>query len=151
MLQGRKSPRIIIINVLYIMQLYYHQETGGIKMTTYYTTTHLKLTVSEDLYTVSFSDYAITKLGNIMFLNLPEEGDEVQSGDAVGDVESIKTVTDIICPISGEVIEINEEIADHPEMISLKPEEAWLFKVKAEEEPDDVMTEEEYLEYVKGL
>jgi len=151
MLQGRKSPRIIIINVLYTMQLYYHQETGGIKMTTYYTTTHLKLTVSEDLYTVSFSDYAITKLGNIMFLNLPEEGDEVQSGDAVGDVESIKTVTDIICPISGEVVEINEEIADHPEMISLKPEEAWLFKVKAEEEPDDVMTEEEYLEYVKGL
>ena len=151
MLQGRKSPRIIIINVLYTMQLYYHKETGGIKMTTYYTTTHLKLTVSEDLYTVSFSDYAITKLGNIMFLNLPEEGDEVQSGDTVGDVESIKTVTDIICPISGEVVEVNEEVADHPEMISLKPEEAWLFKVKAEEEPDDVMTEEEYLEYVKGL
>ena len=151
MLQGRKSPRIIINNVLYTMQLYYHQETGGIKMTTYYTTTHLKLTVSEDLYTVSFSDYAITKLGNIMFLNLPEEGDEVQSGDAVGDVESIKTVTDIICPISGEVVEVNEEVADHPEMISLKPEEAWLFKVKAEEEPDDMMTEEEYLEYVKGL
>ena len=151
MLQGRKSPRIIIINVLYTMQLYYHQETGGIKMTTYYTTTHLKLTVSEDLYTVGFSDYAITKLGNIMFLNLPEEGDEVQSGDAVGDVESIKTVTDIICPISGEVVEVNEEVADHPENISLKSEEAWLFRVKAEEEPDDVMTEEEYLEYVKGL
>ena len=120
-------------------------------MTTLYTKTHLKLTVSEDLYTVSFSDYAITKLGNIMFLNLPEEGDEVQSGDTVGDVESIKTVTDIICPISGEVIEVNEEVADHPEKISLKSEEAWLFKVKAEEEPDDVMTEEEYLEYVKGL
>ena len=118
---------------------------------TYYTTTHLKLTVSDDIYTVSFSDYAITKLGNIMFLNLPEEGDEVQSGDAVGDVESIKTVTDIICPVSGKVVEVNEEVADHPEMISLKPEEAWLFKVKAEEEPDNVMTEEEYLEYVKGL
>jgi len=120
-------------------------------MTIYYTTTHLKLTVSEDIYTVGFSDYAITKLGNIMFLNLPEEGDEVQSGDAVGDVESIKTVTDIICPISGEVVEVNEEVADHPEMISLKPEEAWLFKVKTEDELDDVMTEEEYLEYVKGL
>ena len=120
-------------------------------MTTLYTKTNLKLTVSDSLYTVCFSDYAITKLGNIMFLNLPEEGDEVQSGDAVGDVESIKTVTDIICPISGEVIEVNEEVADHPEKISLKPEEAWLFKVKAEEEPDDVMTEEEYLEYVKGL
>ena len=133
------------------ISVHYHQESGGIKMTTLYTTTHLKLTVSEDLYTVSFSDYAITKLGNIMFLNLPAEGDEVQSGDAVGDVESIKTVTDIICPISGEVVEVNEEVADHPEMISLKPEEAWLFKVKAEEEPDDVMTEEEYLEYVKGL
>ena len=150
MLQGRKSPGIISIK-LHTIHVHYHQETGGIKMTTYYTTTHLKLTVSEDLYTVSFSDYAITKLGNIMFLNLPEEGDEVQSGDAVGDVESIKTVTDIICPISGEVIEVNEEVADHPEKISLKPEEAWLFKVKAEEEPDDVMTEEEYLEYVKGL
>lgn len=150
MLQGRKSPGIISIK-LHTIHVHYHQETGGIKMTTYYTTTHLKLTVSEDLYTVSFSDYAITKLGNIMFLNLPEEGDEVQSGDAVGDVESIKTVTDIICPISGEVIEVNEEVADHPEKISLKPEEAWLFKVKAEEEPDDVMTEEEYLEHVKGL
>ena len=133
------------------MQLYYHQETGEIKMTTYYTTTHLKLTVSEDLYTVGFSDYAITKLGNIMFLNLPEEGDEVQSGDAVGDVESIKTVTDIICPISGGAVEVNEEVADHPEKITLKPEEAWLFKVKVEEEPEDLMTEEEYLEYVKGL
>lgn len=150
MLQGRKSPGIISIK-LHTIHVHYHQETGGIKMTTYYTTTHLKLIVSEDLYTVSFSDYAITKLGNIMFLNLPEEGDEVQSGDAVGDVESIKTVTDIICPISGEVIEVNEEVADHPEKISLKPEEAWLFKVKAEEEPDDVMTEEEYLEHVKGL
>ena len=114
------------------ISVHYHQESGGIKMTTLYTTTHLKLTVSEDLYTVSFSDYAITKLGNIMFLNLPEEGDEVQSGDAVGDVESIKTVTDIICPISGEVVEVNEEVADHPEMISLKPEESWLFNVKAE-------------------
>jgi len=133
------------------ISVHYHQESGGIKMTTLYTTTHLKLTVSEDIYTVGFSDYAITKLGNIMFLNLPEEGDEVQSGDAVGDVESIKTVTDIICPISGEVIEVNEEVADHPEKISLKPEEAWLFKVKAEDEPDDVMTEEEYLEHVKGL
>lgn len=120
-------------------------------MTTYYTTTHLKLTVSEDLYNVGFSDYAITKLGNIMFLNLPEEGDEVQTGDAVGDVESIKTVTDIICPISGEVVEVNEEVADHPEKITLKPKEAWLFKVKVEEEPEDLMTEEEYLEYVKGL
>lgn len=120
-------------------------------MTTYYTTTHLKLTVADGIYTVSFSDYAITKLGNIMFLNLPEEGDEVQSGDAVGDVESIKTVTDIICPISGEVVEVNEEVADHPEKITLKPEEAWLFKVKVEEEPQDLMTEEEYLEYVKGL
>ena len=140
------------INKIYVQYLYTtHKEKGGIKMTTYYTTIHLKLTVSEDIYTVSFSDYAITKLGNIMFLNLPEEGDEVQSGDAVGDVESIKTVTDIICPISGEVIEVNEEVADHPEMISLKPEEAWLFKVKAEEEPDNVMTEDEYLEYVKGL
>lgn len=133
------------------ISVHYHQKSGGIKMTTLYTTTHLKLTVSEDLYTVSFSDYAITKLGNIMFLNLPEEGDEVQSGDAVGDVESIKTVTDIICPISGEVVEVNEEVADHPEKITLKPEEAWLFKIKTEDEPDDVMTEEEYLEYVKGL
>ena len=99
-------------------------------MTTFFSNTHLKLTQEAGIITISFSDYAITKLGNIMFLNLPEEGDEIETGDTVGDVESIKTVTDIISPVSGEVMEVNEEIADHPENITLKPEEAWLFKVR---------------------
>ena len=120
-------------------------------MSTFYTNTHLKLTETDELITISFSDYAITKLGNIMFLNLPEEGDEIEAGDTVGDVESIKTVTDIISPVTGEVIEANEEIAEHPENISLKPEEAWLFKVRIEDELSGFMTEEEYTEFVKGL
>ena len=118
---------------------------------TFYTNTHLKLTGADNLITISFSDYAITKLGNIMFLNRPEEGDEIETGDTVGDVESIKTVTDIISPVSGEVMEVNEEIADHPENITLKPEEAWLFKVRVEDELSGFMTEEEYTEFIKGL
>ena len=118
-------------------------------MATFYTNTHLKLIEADNLITVSFSEYAITKLGNIMFLNLPEEGDEIETGDTVGDVESIKT--DIIAPVTGEVIEVNEEIAEHPENITLKPEEAWLFKVRVEDELSGFMTEEEYTEFVKGL
>ena len=120
-------------------------------MTTFFSNTHLKLTQEAGIITISFSDYAITKLGNIMFLNLPEEGDEIETGDTVGDVESIKTVTDIISPVSGEVMEVNEEIADHPENITLKPNEAWLFKVRVEDELSGFMTEEEYTEFVKGL
>lgn len=120
-------------------------------MATFYTNTHLKLTEADNLITISFSDYAITKLGNIMFLNLPEEGDEIEAEDTVGDVESIKTVTDIISPVTGEVIKVNEEIAEHPENITLKPEEAWLFKVRVEDELSGFMTEEEYTEFVKGL
>ena len=120
-------------------------------MTTFFSNTHLKLTQEAGIITISFSDYAITKLGNIMFLNLPEEGDEIETGDTVGDVESIKTVTDIIAPVTGEVIEVNEEIAEHPENITLKPEEAWLFKVRVEDELSGFMTEEEYTEFVKGL
>lgn len=120
-------------------------------MATFYTNTHFKLTEADNLITISFSDYAITKLGNIMFLNLPEEGDEIETGDTVGDVESIKTVTDIIAPVTGEVIEVNEEIAEHPENITLKPEEAWLFKVRVEDELSGFMTEEEYTEFIKGL
>ena len=120
-------------------------------MATFYTNTHLKLIQEADIITIIFSDYAITKLGNIMFLNLPEEGDEIETGDTVGDVESIKTVTDIIAPVTGEVIEVNEEIAEHPENITLKPEEAWLFKVRVEDELSGFMTEEEYTEFVKGL
>lgn len=116
-----------------------------------YTTTHLKLIHEDTIITISFSDYAITKLGNIMFLNLPEEGDEIEAEDTVGDVESIKTVTDIISPVIGEVIEVNEEIAEHPENITLKPEEAWLFKVRVEDELSGFMTEEEYTEFIKGL
>ena len=120
-------------------------------MTTFFSNTHLKLTQEADIITISFSDYAITKLGNIMFLNLPEEGDEIEAEDTVGDVESIKTVTDIIAPVTGEVIEVNEEIAEHPENITLKPEEAWLFKVRVEDELSGFMTEEEYTEFIKGL
>lgn len=120
-------------------------------MATFYTNTHLKLIQEADIITISFSDYAITKLGNIMFLNLPEEGDAIEAGDILGDVESIKTVTDIIAPVTGEVIEVNEEIADHPESITLKPNEAWLFKVRIEDELSGFMTEEEYTKFVKGL
>ena len=118
---------------------------------TFYTDTHLKLSKESDTFIISFSEYAITKLGNIMFLNLPEEGDEIETGDAVGDVESIKTVTDIISPVSGEVIEVNEKLLEHPEQITLKPQDSWLFKVRVKNEPDGLMSGEEYNKFTEGL
>ena len=93
-----------------------------------------------EITVIGLTDFAQSELGDLIFVNLPEVDDTVTAGEALGDVESVKAVSDIFSPVSGTVCEINEELLDHPELINEAPYDAWLIKVK------DVTDEEELIE-----
>ncbi len=101
-------------------------------------------------YTVGLTDYAIEQLGDIVFLELPEVGDEFSKGDTFATVESVKAASEIYMPISGKVTEINEALVDAPEMLNEDSyEKGWLVKIEAtgdESEQNDLMEYEDYKE-----
>jgi glycine cleavage system H protein len=82
-----------------------------------------------DTALVGITDFAQDALGDIVFVNLPQEGDPVTAGEAFGDVESVKAVSDLICPLTGVVTEVNEALLDAPEMLNSDPYGAWLIRV----------------------
>ena len=100
--------------------------------------------IDDTTATIGISDYAQNELGGLVFVNLPEEGDDVVMGYAFADVESVKAVSDIYSPVTGTVAEINEELLDAPEMINDAPYDAWFVKVENITETEELMTEEEY-------
>lgn len=105
-----------------------------------YSKSHEWVKKEEGTALVGLTDFAQSELGDLVFVNLPEVGDTVTAGEPLGDVESVKAVSDIFSPVTGVVSEINEELLDHPEMINEAPYEAWLIKVT------DITDEEELLD-----
>ncbi len=93
---------------------------------------------------IGISDYAQSELGDLVFVNLPEEGDEVVAGDAFADVESVKAVSDIYSPVTGVISEINEELLDAPEKINEDAFGAWFIKVKDITDKAELISAEEY-------
>ena len=87
-------------------------------------------------------------MGDLVFVNLPEEGDEVTVGEAFADVESVKAVSDVYSPVSGTVCEVNEELLDTPETINETPYDAWLIKVGEITEKEELLTAAEYEKFV---
>lgn len=113
-----------------------------------YTSSHEWLRTEDDgLITVGISDHAQALLGDLVFVELPEAGTEFVAGDECCVVESVKAASDVYMPISGEIIEVNETLADEPEMINSSPyDSGWLFKVKpSANELDDLMDSDAYL------
>jgi len=102
-------------------------------------------------YVVGISDYAQSELGDLVFVNLPEEGDSVTKGEAFSDVESVKAVSDVLSPLTGVVSAINEAVLDAPESINSSPYEAWFVKVKDVTEKEELLSAEEYEEFLKTL
>ena len=102
-------------------------------------------------FIVGITDYAQSELGDLVFVNLPEEGDEVTMGESFADVESVKAVSDVLSPISGVVSAINEAILDAPESINSSPYEAWFVKVKDVTDKEELLSAEEYEEFLKTL
>jgi len=115
-----------------------------------YTRTHEWVLEEEGLYKVGITDYAQNEMGDLVFVNLPEVGDEVTKGEVFADLESVKAVSDVYSPISGVVREINEDILDAPELINQSPYDAWFIKVGdlTDDEPD-LMDQEDYDAYVE--
>ena len=95
-----------------------------------YTKSHEWLQMADGVAVIGLTDFAQDALGDIVFVNLPQPGDPVSAGEALGDVESVKAVSDVISPVSGVVLEINEELLDNPALVNENPYEAWLVKVE---------------------
>ena len=99
---------------------------------------------------VGLTDFAQSELGDLVFVNLPEVGDTVEAGEVFGDVESVKAVSDVYSPVTGEVTEINEELLDSPELINDNAYEAWFIKVKDVSATEELLTAEEYKAFVES-
>ncbi len=98
--------------------------------------------------TVGLTDYAQQELGDLVFVNLPAAGDAVTAGEPLGDVESVKAVSDVFCPVSGTVAEVNEELLDAPQMINETPYEAWMIKVEAVTDTEKLLSAAEYEAFI---
>jgi glycine cleavage system H protein len=102
--------------------------------------------------TVGVTDYAQEKLGDVVFVEMPETGVSIQAGDTFGVVESVKAASDIYCPVGGEVIEINHALEEHPEYVNQSPYgDGWIIKVKVTDSSsmNDLMDAEQYQAFVE--
>lgn len=102
-----------------------------------YAESHEWVSVDGDIATIGISDYAQHALGDIVYVDMPEEGDEMEAGEVFGAVESVKAASDLICPVSGEVVEVNEALEDSPELINKDALDTWIIKVRMSN-PDEV-------------
>ena len=99
---------------------------------------------------IGLTDYAQDQLGDLVFVNLPEEGDSFEVDEAFADVESVKAVSDVLSPVAGTIEAINEELLDSPQMINTDPYEAWLVKMVEISESTDLMSADESEEFIKS-
>ena len=103
-----------------------------------YAKTHEWVRKDGDTYIIGITDYAQHALGDVVFVNLPQEGDEVTAGESFGDVESVKAVSDIMSPVTGTICAVNEELADSPELLNSDPYGAWIIKVQDVSESEEL-------------
>ena len=95
-----------------------------------YTDSHEWVKVEGEYAYIGITDFAQHQLGNIVYVDIPEVGDEIKQGDEFGAVESVKAASDLLSPISGEIVEVNEKLTDEPELINKNAFDSWMLKVK---------------------
>lgn len=106
--------------------------------------------IDETTALIGLTDYAQDALGDLVFVNLPEAGDDVTAGEAFADVESVKAVSDVFSPVTGTVAEVNEALLDAPEMMNEDPYGAWLIKVENITDKDELLSAEEYIAFYES-
>lgn len=113
---------------------------------TYYSETHEYVRVEGEFGYVGITDYAQKQLGNIVYVDLPEVDDEMEAGEVFGALESVKAASDLVAPISGTIVEVNEALEDQPELINKNANENWIAKVRLADpaELDSLMNEDAY-------
>ena len=116
----------------------------------FYAESHEYVKIDGEYGYVGITDYAQHELGNVVYVDMPDEGDEVEAGEDFGAVESVKAASDLISPVSGEVVEINSALADSPELINSDPYANWIIKVKLSDpsEVENLMTAEAYKSHI---
>ncbi|MBP5858295.1 glycine cleavage system protein GcvH [Marivibrio halodurans] len=119
---------------------------------TYYSEDHEWIEVEGDIGTIGVTNFAQEQLGDVVFVELPEVGDSLDQGGEAGVVESVKAASEVYAPVSGEVTEVNDDLADNPGMVNDEPEDgAWFFKLKLSDpaELDDLMDAAAYKKFCK--
>ncbi|WP_327431880.1 MULTISPECIES: glycine cleavage system protein GcvH [unclassified Streptomyces] len=113
---------------------------------------HEWLSVAEDgVSTVGITEFAANALGDVVYAQLPAVGDTVTAGESCGELESTKSVSDLYAPVTGEVVEANQDVVDDPSLVNSAPfEGGWLFKVRIADEPEDLMSADEYTAFTAG-
>jgi len=117
-----------------------------------YTEEHEWVLLEGELVSIGISDFAQDQLGDVVFVELPEVGDRVEIGKAFGVVESVKAVSDIYAPLAGEVVEVNVDLPDSPELINTSPyEDGWMIRIKPDDpaELDDLMDASAYQAFIE--
>lgn len=116
-----------------------------------YSEDHEWIKVDGNIATIGITDFAQHELGEIVFVDMPGEDDEFDAGDALGAIESVKAASDVLMPITGKIVEINEDLDDEPGMVNEKPYEAWIVKIEIADpsELDSLMDSNKYEEFTK--
>jgi len=118
-----------------------------------YTSEHEWLRKEEDgTVTIGITDHAQGALGDLVYVELPEVGQEVTAGGEMAVVESVKAASDVYSPLAGEVVAVNDELADDPQKINSDPYgDGWIARIRPDEDPEETMTPDEYQEFLDEL
>jgi len=120
----------------------------------YYTKEHIWVKIENDVATIGITDYAQSQLGDVVFIELPEVGREVESGEVIATVESIKAVSEIYSPLTGKIISINEDLANEPSLLNSDPYgDGWICDIQIKDltEIEDLMTADDYRAYLEAI
>lgn len=120
----------------------------------FYTAEHEWVSVDGDIATVGITDFAQSSLGDLVFVELPEAGTNAIVGEQIAVVESVKAASEVYSPLTGEVVEVNSELEESPEVVNQHPfDDGWLMKVKLKDksELDELMPADQYKDYIDGL
>lgn len=116
-----------------------------------YSKEHEWVLVDGDVAVIGISSFAQDQLGEVVYIDLPGTGDSVSTGDTFGEIESVKSVSELFAPVSGEIVEVNDALGDSPETVNQDPHgEGWMIKVKLDDagEVDALMSADEYDEFI---
>jgi glycine cleavage system H protein len=117
-----------------------------------YSKDHEWIMIQGNVGTIGITDYAQHELGDVVYVDLPEVGDTFEAGEPFGSVESVKAVSEIFCPVGGEVIEVNSKLEESPELLNASPhQQAWMIKIEITntDELKELLSAEEYDEYLQ--
>jgi len=118
-----------------------------------YAKSHEYIHVEGEVGTIGITEYAQKELGDVVFVELPQVGTQLEAGDELGSIESVKAVSELFAPVGGEVVEVNERLTEKPELVNTDPYgDGWMVRIKladASEVEELLMTAEEYDEYVE--